>query len=234
MSPKKLVPEGIEGRVPYKGPVSDVMFQMVGGLRQRNGLRRMRRHRRAAYASRIRSHHGRRPARIASARRRRSRARRRTTRFRVMHAVCTAKLDAAITAPSVSLTMLVARPQLLSAVQQAVGQPLPGRLSNVRRLVVRCTTAGFPENLEWDCGPRRASPCCRQRQPERMKRTSLRRALGALNLTTLGIGAIIGAGIFVLTGTAAAQYAGPRIVYSFVLAGSAVCSPDSATRSSRR
>lgn len=33
MSPRKLVPEGIEGRVPYKGPVSDVIFQMVGGLR---------------------------------------------------------------------------------------------------------------------------------------------------------------------------------------------------------
>src|ERR687894_1014120 len=48
---------------------------------------------------------------------------------------------------------------------------------------------------------------------------SLRRALGALNLTSLGIGAIIGAGIFVLTGSAAAQYAGPAIVLSFVLAG---------------
>ena len=48
---------------------------------------------------------------------------------------------------------------------------------------------------------------------------SLRRALGALNLTTLGIGAIIGAGIFVLTGTAAAQHAGPAVVYSFILAG---------------
>src|SRR5215475_4007010 len=48
---------------------------------------------------------------------------------------------------------------------------------------------------------------------------SLKRALGALNLTMLGIGAIIGAGIFVLTGTAAAQYAGPGIVLSFVLAG---------------
>jgi IMP dehydrogenase len=33
LSPKKLVPEGIEGRVPYKGPVADVIFQMVGGLR---------------------------------------------------------------------------------------------------------------------------------------------------------------------------------------------------------
>jgi L-asparagine transporter-like permease len=48
---------------------------------------------------------------------------------------------------------------------------------------------------------------------------TLRRALGALNLTMLGIGAIIGAGIFVLTGTAAAQFAGPAIVLSFILAG---------------
>lgn len=47
----------------------------------------------------------------------------------------------------------------------------------------------------------------------------LKRALGALNLTSLGVGAIIGAGIFVLTGNAAAQYAGPGIVLSFVLAG---------------
>jgi IMP dehydrogenase len=37
MSPRKLVPEGIEGRVPYKGPVSDVLYQMVGGLRSGMG-----------------------------------------------------------------------------------------------------------------------------------------------------------------------------------------------------
>jgi len=37
MSPKKLVPEGIEGRVPYKGPVGDVLFQMIGGLRSGMG-----------------------------------------------------------------------------------------------------------------------------------------------------------------------------------------------------
>src|SRR5271163_2723009 len=48
---------------------------------------------------------------------------------------------------------------------------------------------------------------------------SLKRALGPVNLVTLGIGAIIGAGIFVLTGSAAAKYAGPAIVLSFVLAG---------------
>jgi len=56
----------------------------------------------------------------------------------------------------------------------------------------------------------------------------LRRALGPVNLTMLGIGAIVGAGIFVLTGQAAAKYAGPAIVFSFVLAAariflSAVC-----------
>jgi APA family basic amino acid/polyamine antiporter len=47
----------------------------------------------------------------------------------------------------------------------------------------------------------------------------LKRTLGAFNLTTLGIGAIIGAGIFSLTGTAAANYAGPGIVYSFIIGG---------------
>jgi APA family basic amino acid/polyamine antiporter len=50
---------------------------------------------------------------------------------------------------------------------------------------------------------------------------SLKRALGPVNLVALGIGAIIGAGIFVLTGQAAAAYAGPAIVYSFILAGTA-------------
>ncbi len=48
---------------------------------------------------------------------------------------------------------------------------------------------------------------------------SLKRALGPVNLITLGIGAIIGTGIFVLTGQAAATNAGPAIVVSFCLAG---------------
>jgi len=48
------------------------------------------------------------------------------------------------------------------------------------------------------------------------------RALGPVHLATLGIGNAIGAGIFVLTGEAAAQYAGPAIALSYVLAG-AVC-----------
>src|ERR1043166_1639788 len=56
-------------------------------------------------------------------------------------------------------------------------------------------------------------------QAEALTDQSLKRALGALNLTALGIGAIIGTGIFVLTGTVAAQNAGPAVVLSFVLAG---------------
>jgi APA family basic amino acid/polyamine antiporter len=46
---------------------------------------------------------------------------------------------------------------------------------------------------------------------------SLKRVLGPLNLTMLGVGGIIGAGIFVLTGQAAAQYAGPAITISFII-----------------
>jgi APA family basic amino acid/polyamine antiporter len=48
---------------------------------------------------------------------------------------------------------------------------------------------------------------------------SLKRALGPTNLVSLGIGAIIGTGIFVLTGSTAANYAGPAVVFSFILAG---------------
>lgn len=51
------------------------------------------------------------------------------------------------------------------------------------------------------------------------KRSELKRSLTAANLVSLGIGAIIGAGIFVMTGTAAANYAGPGVMISFVLAG---------------
>ena len=48
---------------------------------------------------------------------------------------------------------------------------------------------------------------------------TLKRSLGSLNLITLGIGAVIGAGIFTLTGQAAALHAGPAVALSFVLAG---------------
>ena len=56
-------------------------------------------------------------------------------------------------------------------------------------------------------------------QNEALTDHSLKRALGALNLTMLGIGAIIGTGIFVLTGTVAALNSGPAVVLSFALAG---------------
>ena len=47
----------------------------------------------------------------------------------------------------------------------------------------------------------------------------LNRALSATALTLLGIGGIIGTGIFVLTGTAAAEHAGPALALSFIIAG---------------
>ncbi len=47
----------------------------------------------------------------------------------------------------------------------------------------------------------------------------LKRTLGPLNLTMLGVGSTIGAGIYVMTGTAAAHYAGPAVLLSFLLAG---------------
>jgi basic amino acid/polyamine antiporter, APA family len=50
------------------------------------------------------------------------------------------------------------------------------------------------------------------------ERPTLRRALGPLNLTALGIGSVIGTGIFVLTGTAASQNSGPALVISMIIA----------------
>jgi amino acid transporter len=50
-------------------------------------------------------------------------------------------------------------------------------------------------------------------------RGELKRTLGPIHLVLFGIGCIIGAGIFVRTGTAAAQYAGPAVILSFVVAG---------------
>lgn len=54
---------------------------------------------------------------------------------------------------------------------------------------------------------------------------SLRRSLGATSLAAFGVGAIVGAGIFAVTGTAAAEYAGPAIVLSFVIAASVCLCP---------
>ena len=56
-------------------------------------------------------------------------------------------------------------------------------------------------------------------QKEAAAEAGLNRSLSRMNLVSLGIGAIIGAGIFVLTGQAAAQYAGPAIAISFIISG---------------
>ncbi|MEO8810656.1 MAG: amino acid permease, partial [Rhodanobacter sp.] len=55
---------------------------------------------------------------------------------------------------------------------------------------------------------------------------ALRRTLGPWGITALGIGAVIGTGIFVVTGTAAAEHAGPAVLISFIIAG--ICSGFSA------
>src|SRR2546430_2736317 len=55
-----------------------------------------------------------------------------------------------------------------------------------------------------------------------LSRSDMKKNLGALDLLLLGLGGIIGTGIFVLTGLAAAQYAGPAITLSFLL-GAVAC-----------
>jgi APA family basic amino acid/polyamine antiporter len=56
-------------------------------------------------------------------------------------------------------------------------------------------------------------------KPDDAEHSGLKRCLSAFDLTLLGIGAIIGTGIFVLTGIAAANQSGPAVVLSFVVAG---------------
>ena len=57
------------------------------------------------------------------------------------------------------------------------------------------------------------------------KKSELNRVLTKWGLTSLGIGAIIGGGIFTLTGIAAHDYAGPALAISFILAGMPVLLP---------
>src|SRR6476660_7662249 len=73
--------------------------------------------------------------------------------------------------------------------------------------------------------PSPRNPFFRTKEPDQIaedsllqSNTSLKRTLGPVSLVALGVGAIIGAGIFTLTGIAAATKAGPAIVFSFILA----------------
>jgi APA family basic amino acid/polyamine antiporter len=72
------------------------------------------------------------------------------------------------------------------------------------------------------------------KEAENEGESGLKRTLGPLNLITLGIGAIIGAGIFVLTGQAAAKHAGPAVMLSFVVPASPARLRGCAMRSLRR
>src|SRR5256885_4410362 len=58
----------------------------------------------------------------------------------------------------------------------------------------------------------------------------LKRTLGPFNLMFLGVGCIIGAGVYVMTGNAAAYFAGPGAILSFVIAGSACALDRKSTR----
>jgi APA family basic amino acid/polyamine antiporter len=58
-----------------------------------------------------------------------------------------------------------------------------------------------------------------QLQQEGLSSSGLKRILGLWQLTSIGLGGIIGVGIFVLTGVAAAKHAGPAVVLSFLIAG---------------
>ena len=68
-SEAKLVPEGIEGRVPYRGTLSQSIYQLIGGLQVGHGLRRLPHHRRAAHQGALRARDRDGAARIARARR---------------------------------------------------------------------------------------------------------------------------------------------------------------------
>ena len=75
-------------------------------------------------------------------------------------------------------------------------------MNNPRRWLHRKSIAAAIRDLDQESAP-----------------TALKRVLGPLDLVLIGVGVIIGGGIFVVTGNAAAQFAGPAIVLSFLIAG---------------
>ncbi|GAA4773009.1 amino acid permease [Stakelama sediminis] len=71
--------------------------------------------------------------------------------------------------------------------------------------------------------PRRAAPITIRKPLEAVRldaeTAGMHRTLGPVQLMLIGIGCIVGAGVYVMTGTAAAEYAGPAVILSFVIAG---------------
>jgi amino acid permease len=93
------------------------------------------------------------------------------------------------------------------------------------------TDHAVEENIEVARGRLLAKKSVAQIQQE-FTDSDLKRTLGPFNLISLGIGAIIGAGIFVMTGNAAANFAGPAVVLSFIIAGLACTFADCVTPNS--
>ena len=79
----------------------------------------------------------------------------------------------------------------------------------------------------------RTKPLSELIRDPRSDRESLRKTLGAWDLVALGIGCIIGVGVFVLPGVEAATHAGPGIILSFAIAAAPAPAPPCATRSWR-
>ena len=112
-----------------------------------------------------------------------------------------------------------------------VGIKSPARLSPPRALLARCRGTGPVERLPGGgshgghLGAEVDRPPAAPGRGERAQRClghldqASGRSLSLFSVTSLGIGALIGAGIFVLTGHAAAQYAGPAIILSYIGAG---------------
>src|SRR6266550_3978319 len=109
--------------------------------------------------------------------------------------------------------------------------PLPHQLARYARLVNPAGPPPSPARPISLCGVEVGSSDCRmslfatkpiatlRAEAEATGEHALTRALGPLNLVTLGIGAVIGAGIFVITGQVAALYAGPAVPLSMILVG---------------
>src|SRR5438045_5832621 len=92
--------------------------------------------------------------------------------------------------------------------------------------VVSTATRGLTRDTVMAAGnPQLASRLFARKSIESLQREAqthgLKRTLGPFNLMFLGVGCIIGAGVYVMTGNAAAYFAGPGIILSFVIAGSA-------------
>ena len=186
MAPSKLVPEGIEGRVPYKGPVADVLFQMVGGLRSGMGYCGVATIAAAPVRRRDGSDHLGGPARVAPAR-------------RDDHAG-SAELQRVASrrdAPSSE------HGEGCSPGRNGAADPRRGRDPRVARddgsrrsqaaPPVRCGASPSFEDQSMSLWATKSVSALRAEADATGER-SLKRTLGALNLTMLGIGAIIGAG----------------------------------------